>query len=247
MSNRTEQIVVSVIVVFAIFVLAAYIIVFHREPISGDPALWGQLGDYLGGTLNPFFGLLTTIFAFFAYRNTQEQLTIQKQESKNNKYTDLVKQFDIDLDKIIQSYIYRQRAHDVEIHGTEEVLVENLQNEKIYSGVEASKKYRDFLLDQKNLVIQNERDEILKKVTTTAIYHEIYRIRILIDYYLDRFPQEFKEQYLERIRMTLPFSIISCLVLMQYFEGILNKNNNVSDWISSINLKKYYVKNEKSK
>lgn len=78
MSNRIEKVIVFIVVVFAIFVLSAYIIAFHREPISGDPALWGQLGDYLGGTLNPFFGLLTTIFAFFAYRNTVEQLNLQK-------------------------------------------------------------------------------------------------------------------------------------------------------------------------
>jgi hypothetical protein len=82
MISRTEKKVVTVIVVFAIVVLSAYIAVFHHQPISRDPALWGQLGDYLGGTLNPFFGLLTTIFAFFAFKSTKESLDLAKKTAQ---------------------------------------------------------------------------------------------------------------------------------------------------------------------
>jgi hypothetical protein len=40
-------------------VLGLYVAHFHAQPVSDDPADWGQFGDYFGGVLNPFVALLT--------------------------------------------------------------------------------------------------------------------------------------------------------------------------------------------
>lgn len=42
-----------------VLVLGFYVGHFHAQPVSGNPADWGQFGDYLGGVLNPFVALLT--------------------------------------------------------------------------------------------------------------------------------------------------------------------------------------------
>ncbi len=38
--------------------LGAYVVIHWGEPLSIRPEAWGQFGDYLGGTLNPFFSFL---------------------------------------------------------------------------------------------------------------------------------------------------------------------------------------------
>lgn len=39
----------------------AYAFKFHAQPVSGDPAAWGQFGDFIGGVANPVIGLLTLL------------------------------------------------------------------------------------------------------------------------------------------------------------------------------------------
>ncbi len=49
---------IAITVGLAAFVL--YFMVFNQG-LSQDQAVWGQFGDFFGGTLNPFFGFLTLI------------------------------------------------------------------------------------------------------------------------------------------------------------------------------------------
>lgn len=65
LSDNAEGILVGVLAVAALaaVVVGGFYVAFFREtPVSGDPASWGQLGDYLGGVLNPVFGFLS-VFA----------------------------------------------------------------------------------------------------------------------------------------------------------------------------------------
>jgi hypothetical protein len=43
-----------------ITVVAFYVGKFHGE-LSADQSTWGQFGDYVGGTLNPFLSFLSLI------------------------------------------------------------------------------------------------------------------------------------------------------------------------------------------
>lgn len=55
---RIARVAIWVAGIGTIFALSAYILRFSGE-LSADQAVWGQFGDYLGGTLNPFFAFLT--------------------------------------------------------------------------------------------------------------------------------------------------------------------------------------------
>lgn len=52
---------ISTVFLAIILVVGFYVSMFHDQPLSPDPAVWGQFGDYLGGTLNPVLGVFTFI------------------------------------------------------------------------------------------------------------------------------------------------------------------------------------------
>lgn len=59
--------------------VGAYVYQFHCHEVSSDPAEWGQLGDYLGGILNP-------IIAFGALLWLVASVNIQRRELTETKY-----------------------------------------------------------------------------------------------------------------------------------------------------------------
>ena len=64
-----------------LFVVAAYLIwfsVINVRELSGDPAVWGQLGDYVGGVLNP-------LIAFLAFYWLTKSVLLQRQELQETK------------------------------------------------------------------------------------------------------------------------------------------------------------------
>jgi len=58
-------------------VLGAYLSEFSLKPL-GSKSEWGAFGDYVGGTLNPLFGLITMLVVALTYRLQQTQLTLTK-------------------------------------------------------------------------------------------------------------------------------------------------------------------------
>jgi len=90
LSDNAEGILVGVLavaVVAALVVGGAYVIYFKGVPVSGDPGSWGQLGDYLGGVLNPVFGFLSVFALLVALvlqtrelKLSRESLSLSREE-----------------------------------------------------------------------------------------------------------------------------------------------------------------------
>jgi hypothetical protein len=75
---------------------AIYIVNFHRSSLSEDPAVWGLLGDYIGGVLNPFISLLNVIVLGWLTYIVSEQSSAENKrlfilEKRMDAYGDLVK------------------------------------------------------------------------------------------------------------------------------------------------------------
>lgn len=71
--------------VVALAVVAAFFMRFWRLPISSDPHDWGALGDYIGGLLNPLFGIFSLTVLLFslqvqrrALREAERQTELQE-------------------------------------------------------------------------------------------------------------------------------------------------------------------------
>lgn len=50
----------------------AYLMVFRHRPLGG-PEEWGQLGDYLGGVINPVVGIVTVVLVVMTLRVTRAE------------------------------------------------------------------------------------------------------------------------------------------------------------------------------
>lgn len=62
--------------------VAAWVIVFWREPIATSTEKWDHFGGYLGGTVSPLLTLAAFALAFYSFSH-------QQNESRQTKYFDL--------------------------------------------------------------------------------------------------------------------------------------------------------------
>ncbi len=72
--------VLLVAVAAGVVITRAYFIKYGEVP--GDPASWGQLGDYLGGVLNPVFGFLSVFALLVALVLQTRELKLSRESLK---------------------------------------------------------------------------------------------------------------------------------------------------------------------
>lgn len=65
---------------FLAAILAFYVLPRTNFAITTDPSYWGAFGDYVGGILNPLFGIFTLIGLALSIYLQNEILEVQKQE-----------------------------------------------------------------------------------------------------------------------------------------------------------------------
>ncbi|TVO65942.1 putative phage abortive infection protein [Denitromonas ohlonensis] len=85
--------ILLVAAVLAVLAVGFYVLRFYDAPISGDPAAWGQLGDYLGGVLNP-------AFSFFALLGLLMTLAMQAKELRLSREVAKASQKALELSQI---------------------------------------------------------------------------------------------------------------------------------------------------
>lgn len=78
-------VIASVVIALSVAIGGLFVIRFYNSDISTDSAHWGQLGDYLGGTINPLVGLATVILVLINIRIQQRELRLSlEQLQKSN-------------------------------------------------------------------------------------------------------------------------------------------------------------------
>lgn len=68
--------------VVVIAVVTFYVVPRAELPVTNDPNYWGTFGDFLGGTLNPLFGVFTLFGLVITVRLQMETLKVQREELK---------------------------------------------------------------------------------------------------------------------------------------------------------------------
>lgn len=94
----------AALLLFGVF--ASYLLQFHFKlgyGISDDPAVWGQLGDYFGGLLNPMLSFISLVLLI-------KSLTLQNQanqdlrnEISNTRKSERLRSFEVQLFNMIDS------------------------------------------------------------------------------------------------------------------------------------------------
>ncbi len=70
-------------IIFALLVVAFYLVWFSKHKVSIDPSDWGAFGDYIGGLVNPVVGLATVILVIFSINIQRRELRASLQEMKH--------------------------------------------------------------------------------------------------------------------------------------------------------------------
>lgn len=87
--KKIENIIVNKAVFIALsmfaVVILSYLSNFHRQYISHDSGDWGTFGDFVGGTLNPFFSFLALIILLRTFSMQRQELSLQRKELKKTK------------------------------------------------------------------------------------------------------------------------------------------------------------------
>ena len=77
-NNITILIAIGMAVVFVVF--GIYFLFFGNHKFSSDPAVWGQFGDFIGGTANPILSFITLVLLAFTLGLQNRQLNISSRE-----------------------------------------------------------------------------------------------------------------------------------------------------------------------
>lgn len=82
---------ISIVVVVAFYAVKFYGI--FGFSLSSDPAVWGQLGDYIGGLLNPTLSFISIILLIKSVSLQNEANSDLRKELKNNEKTERFRSF----------------------------------------------------------------------------------------------------------------------------------------------------------
>jgi uncharacterized membrane protein len=82
--RRVLRTLVRSAIVFVIFVFGAYFLAFH-DGVSHTQEVWGQFGDFVGGTLNPILSFLSLIALVYTVLLQVRQLDIARDELRNSR------------------------------------------------------------------------------------------------------------------------------------------------------------------
>lgn len=87
---------------------------FRGQGVSGDPQHWGQLGDYVGGLVNPVVGLATVILVFLTLLLQRHELQASLAELKRSNESAAIQSFEQSLFSWLSSYheLIGQARHD---------------------------------------------------------------------------------------------------------------------------------------
>ncbi|WP_152221617.1 hypothetical protein [Pseudomonas sp. SCB32] len=92
--------------IFALLAVSAYVWQFHHRlefGISPDPAVWGQLGDYIGGLLNPALSFISLVLLIKSLSLQNEANRDLRDEIRNNRKTESLRSFEAHLFNMLDS------------------------------------------------------------------------------------------------------------------------------------------------
>jgi hypothetical protein len=224
-----------------LFAFSSYVYQFYIVldfPLSKDQAVWGQLGDFIGGLLNPLFGFISIILLIKSLSLQNESNRKLIEQIENTKRTESLKSFEslfFNLIDVKNGY-FSQFSLDISVSVTEkkaftkDVAVDKLERiiQKFRANAYTNEKIVEFLVDI------NSKNNIFSQIRC------FYVIVKLIDDHLSDFNGFTREERKKYYRLLVNFTEFSHLRLiimsMQFldFESTRYLNSNI-DFISVLN------------
>ena len=92
MNNYIWAAAIALVVAFSSYIYQFYMVLDF--PLSKDQAVWGQLGDFIGGLLNPLFGFISIILLIQSLRLQNESNRKLIEQISHTKRTEKLKSFE---------------------------------------------------------------------------------------------------------------------------------------------------------
>lgn len=135
---------------FSAIVVAFYIFWFWKRPISQETESWGQFGDYIGGLINPFVGIVTVVLVIYSIRMQRRELKASLAEMKYANTSAEKMRFEQTLFSWLSSY------HEL----LREIKTGNYQGRQALVNIfHCNLSMRNQLIKQKNPV--NKKDDVI--------------------------------------------------------------------------------------
>lgn len=103
MTKRPTAIIIGGLVAGLAVVLLPWALTFWGAT-SGDPANWGQFGDYLGGTLATLISVLALISLLYTFGQQQKQIELLVKQANRSDILSAIDRLEADFDKALKRY-----------------------------------------------------------------------------------------------------------------------------------------------
>lgn len=77
--------ILAIAYIVPLAVLGFYYYNFHQLGLSNDTSIWGEFGDFFGGTANPIFSFLTVVLLLLTVSLQSKQLKLSKSELEQTR------------------------------------------------------------------------------------------------------------------------------------------------------------------
>lgn len=104
-SELRKRIVAILIFAPLFLVFGSYLLFFgilNNLPFSQNPEQWGQFGDFIGGTLNPFYALLAFLGVLITIYLQSEQLKEARRLASMEEMQRLISSISIEIDSLLK-------------------------------------------------------------------------------------------------------------------------------------------------
>lgn len=123
--------------------------------LSGDTGVWGQFGDFAGGTLNPIFGFLTVMLLVLSIRVQKEELEETRKELANSsaalELQAKIAKEEKDFNAMVQlSNFYQRNSDEIDkilmAVGNQQDLYDHHATRRLF--IQSKKRVLDYLIDR---------------------------------------------------------------------------------------------------
>lgn len=166
--------------VYAIMLMVLYIAKFGIG-LSADPAVWGQLGDFLGGSSAAFVSLLAILYAISSFR--QQSLDSKRVQFESNLF---------ELLRVRRELLESLQRRGKEGHEVISILINHiarpyLDNRHIKSTQDAKLLFLIEIYESYYKEVEMEIGHILRNIYNIYLYIENFSKEEEIQYYYARF------------------------------------------------------------
>lgn len=144
-----------------------YLYNFYHPNFSSDNADWGTFGDFMGGTLNPLFALLSLYAIIYTIRIQTEELELTRDEMRKSNLSQEEQSQSLQRQTFENTFFKMIDLHNQIVNSfllIQKYKIEKTPKYSLITGLEAIKTPQNYKINGKDIGIPDDRDYRGKEV-----------------------------------------------------------------------------------